>query len=203
MTDFFCRVGGIYAGPWPWSFGWKVTSNQLEANLLTTWTNAWEAAWTDAAHGLQTLYPVGTEITEFKVVTLGPTGRHMTASTNVASLVGTAAGDTLPYLNATLVSLRSGGLQKTNRGRTYLPAMEETNVNGDILIPASQGRTSAAVNAVFSAIKADGSSVFVWPTKLPKSGVSLYTKTVITEMKVSNKPARQSRRVRRITPSYI
>lgn len=203
MADYYAQVIGTFGSNIGWSFGTHITSNQNEATLLTTWTNAWEGAWTNATYGLAKVYPTTTEVTEFSVATLNSTMHEISKSRNVASLAGTAAGDTLPYLNAVVVSLRSNSVQKHGRGRMFLPALEETFVNGDVVIPTALGNISQAVNTVLSAIIADGSTNFVTNKKALKDGTPPYQKTQITKWMVSNKPARQARRTKKIPASYM
>jgi hypothetical protein len=179
-----------------------ITSNQSEAALLTTWNNAWSSAWTDAGHGLDALYPAGTVLEGTSVATLNGTMHEVTKTPGTLNLPGTAVGDTLPYLNATLLSLRSASVQRHARGRIFLPAMEESFVNNDVLIPASVTRVSLAAQAVKAAITADGSTIFVTNKKPLKDGTPAFGKTIITTILVSNKPARQSRRTRKIQPVY-
>jgi hypothetical protein len=202
VTDYYAQVHGHYGGPFPWSFGFHITSSQAESTLATTWNTAWQSAWTDSLHGLETLYPVATAMDSTSVATLSGVMRELTKTSVPAALPGTAAGDTLPYLNSTLISLRSNQLGPHRRGRVYLPAMEETNVNVDILIPAAVTRVSLALNAVKAAIEADGSTFFVTNKLALKDLTPPFQKTVITKFLVSNKPARQSRRARKILAVY-
>lgn len=204
MTDYFAQVYGQYTADIAWSFGLHITSAQAEATLLTTWENAWNAAWNDGTHGLKVLYPTTTEITSYSVATLDGSYNQVTKSRVASTQAGTATGDSLPYLNATLVSLRSASVVRSGRGRFYLPAMEETFVNADVLISTAVTRTSAAVLAVKAAIEADGSTVFVVRKPKPKEvpPVPAGPKYIITSWLVSNKPARQSRRVRKVRPVY-
>jgi hypothetical protein len=206
MTDYYVQMRGQFAGGIPWSTGVHVTSNQSESALATTWRNAVLNFWTDPAHGVQTLYPVTTSLTETTVATLNATMHEVTKTVTGTVAAGTSAADTLPYQEAIVISLRSNNVMKTGRGRMFLPALAEDQVNADALIVAAQTRISTAIRAVWSAINADGSTFFVTPKnpkKPPKNGVPLYTKTVVTTPLVSNKPARQARRVAKVAPSYL
>jgi hypothetical protein len=85
----------------------------------------------------------------------------------------------------------------------YLPAMVETAVNADVLISSAQTRVHSAVNALFAAIRADGSTVFVANKRVLTDGTVPFTKSVILTQLVSNKPARQSKRVRKVAAVYL
>lgn len=206
MTDYFAQVSGQYSATVGFTFGRHITSAQSPSALLTTWANAWTAAWNDGAHGLKVIYPTTTSITGFSVATLN-TIYHQTAKVaSSAALVGTATGDTLPWQEAVLVSLSSSTqIGKHSRGRMYLPALEETFVNGDVIVSTEVTRVSAAVNAVRAAVVADGSTFFSVDMGKPRAvpPIPPGPKYVTDVFKVSNKPARQSRRVRKIRPTYV
>ena len=204
MTDYYAQVYGKYTTDISWSFGLHITSSQAESALLTTWSNAWHAAWTDSGHGLNLLYPTTTGITGYSVATLNGIYEETSKSRATSTDVGTASGDSLPFLNATLVSLRSTSVSRHGRGRFFLPAMVETSVNADVLDSGDAARTSTAVNSVKTAIQADGSTIFVVDKGKPHAipPVPAGPKFVITQWLVSNKPARQSRRVKKVRPVY-
>jgi len=202
MTDFKAEVHGEYAGAHPWSFGMHITSAQSESTFAATWANMWNNVWTNATYGIETLYPTTTQITSTSVATLNATMKEVTKTVTGAVLPGTATGDSLPYLNSTLISLRSNGIQRHQRGRIYLPAMEETFVNIDVLIPAAVSRLVSAMSNVLLTIGADGSTIFVTNRLSLKDLTPPFQKTVITRLLVSDKPARQSRRARKIPAVY-
>lgn len=207
MTDYYCQVHGVFDTGETWSTGLHVTSARVPADMLATWTSAINNAWTNASFGLQTLYPVGTKTTKVSVATLNATMREIAKIEDTSvQHAGTATGDTLPFLNSSLISLRSANIQRKGRGRLYLPAMEETFVNDDVVIQSAVDKMKAAWQAVFAAIQADGSTVFVF-NRQPTSDkhppvIPAYTKEVITTVLASNKPARQSRRTRRKAAVY-
>lgn len=203
MPNYRVSVQGTFTPELTWSFATRVQSASSMASVAATWNNAWSAAWTDATNGLEQFYPTTTNMTATRVATLDGT-MHETQNQVTPNLrPGTATGDTLPYLNSIVVSQRSTFSKRYNRGRFYLPAMEETFVNGNILIPAAQTKIKAAVLSVFNAITAGGNTVFVTSLKPHKDGTGQYQITVIDLWEVSNKPARQARRVKKQVASYV
>lgn len=207
MADYYAQVQGHYASGRRWSFGWHITSNQSPSALMTTWDAAWLAAWTDGTHGLEALYPTGTVLDGYTVATLDSNYNWTSKVIATASLAGTSVADELPELNACVISLRSTSTLRAGRGRNYLPAFAEDQVNGDVIIPTAVTRVSGAVRAVQTAIQADGSTIFVArrgvPHPKPPNPVVLPgPKFVITTILTSNKPARQSRRTRKVRPTY-
>lgn len=203
MSDYYAQVHGNYGQGSRWSFGLHITSNQALASLLTTWANAWGNAWTNGTYGLETIYPTTTEIDQYTVALLDANYRQTQKAVATVAAAGTSTDDTLPFQEAVCISLRTAMIGRHARGRFYLPALAETAVNGDVLTPAVMTRVSSAVKSVQASIIADGSTVFVVhkPTVNPPTVAG--PKYVVTDFLVSNKPARQSRRVRKIRPTYL
>lgn len=204
MPDYYAQVRGHYSAATKWSFGVHISSAQDLATILTTWKTAWEAAWIDGAHGLNVLYPATTGIEQYAMYLLDANYRSTQVAVSPSVKVGTAVGDSLPWQEAILVSLRSIASGPQGRGRMYLPAIVETSVNNNVLDPGDATRISAAVNAVKTAVQADGSSWFVAKRGVPGHVPPILPgpRFFITTAEVSNKPARQSRRVRKIRPVY-
>jgi hypothetical protein len=205
MTDYYCQVHGVFGDGSTWSTGMHVTSNQSESALLTTWSGAITNMWINSAYGIRQYLPIPTVATSVSVATLNATMHEISKSFLAISYPGTAPGDSLPYLNSAVLSLRGTNIQKHGRGRMYLPALEETFVNDDVVVPAATANIKLAIQSVFSAINADGSTVFVTNKKALKSDPTypLYSKTVVSTPFVSNKPARQSRRTRHKAAQYV
>jgi hypothetical protein len=203
MTDFRCSVHGQFNSELTWSFATCLSSGSGIDTVLANWHNAWVVGWTDATNGLAQFYPTSTEMLYTRVAQLDGTMHETQNRINEETHAGIATGDTLPYLNSIVVRQTSGFTKRYNRGRFYLPAMEETFVNGNILISSAQNKISLAVKGVFTSITAGGDQVFVTSRKPHKDGTGQYQKTVITNWTVSNKPARMSRRTKKQVPIYV
>jgi hypothetical protein len=204
MPDFHATVNGTYGNGINWSFGANITSNQTGSGLLATWANAWASAWTAGGSGLDTLYPTTTEITGYRVAQFDPSWAQASAWTQNVAAPGVAVGDSLPYQEAVVVSLRGVTLGAKARGRFYMPALEETFVNNNQIVSTALSRLSGGVNLVKAAVTADGSTFFVYarPKKKPIV-VPAGPKYVVNTFEVSNKPATQKRRTRKIKPTYL
>lgn len=204
--DYYCQVEGTYGGGIDWSFGWRITSNQSSAGLLTTWSNAWSAAWTNATTGLDALYPATTEITGFSVAQLDANYKQVQKVATTATLAGTSTDPQQAFQNALLISLRCyPQIGKHARGRTYLPAPVESAVVNNVVTTNATTRVSDAARAVQLAIQADGSTIFVVELPKPKAvpPVPAGPKYVVTKVEAVDKPARQARRVSKVKPNYI
>lgn len=205
MADYRCTVEGTYGGEISWSFGMNITSAQATAGLATTWSNAWAAAWTDATHGLEVLYPATTEITGYRIALLDANYHETQAELVTAAAPGTATDTQLPYQNSILVSMRAlPQIGRHARGRFYLPAPTENTQSANTWKQSTLDRVAGAVRAVQLAIQADGSTIFVVQKPKPKAvpPVPAGPKYVITKLEVPDKPARQSKRVKKVKPNY-
>lgn len=203
MTDYYMQVHGEYGGTLGWSFGQHITSGASESALCAEWHNAWNTAWTSGAFGMDTLYPTATTINDVTVATLNGTMHEVSKSELALALPGISSSDTLPWQESVVVSWRGLAIQRYGRGRWYLPALAEDQVNGDIVITTAATRIKTAVQSVYTAMTTDGSTFFVVNKKPLKDGTPAFRKTVVTTPLVAQKPARQSRRVRKVPTSYV
>lgn len=203
MTDYYGQVHGLYGGTLGWSFGIHWSSPSSESSCATDWHNAWNGVWTNGTYGIETLYPTGTTVTETSVATLNST-MHETSKTRTAlAIAGTSSADTLPFQEAVVISWRGPNIQRHGRGRMYLPALAEDQVNGDILINAAATRIKSAIDALNSDLTSRSFTFFVTNKKPLKDGTPAFQKTTVTTPLVALKPARQSRRVRKVPTSYV
>lgn len=203
MTDYYVQVLGQYNATLGWSFGQHVTSPASESTIASRWATAWNQAWTSGGFGLQTLYPPGTAITEATAATLNGTLHEVSKTRLPLPLPGISSDDTLPFQESVVISWRGLAIQRYGRGRWYLPATVETVVNADALTTTAANRIKTAVSYVYTQMTTDGSTFFVANKKPLKDGTPPYRHTIVTTPYVALKPARQSRRVRRIPTSYV
>lgn len=207
MPDYRVSVHGQFTPELSWSFGTRMSSASDLPTVLAAWHNAWVLAWNDPTNGLNQFYPTTTSMTYTRAALLNATMHETQNAVNNEVHAGTAPGDTLPYLNSVVVSQRSAFSAKWDRGRFYLPALEETFVNNNVLIPTAGAKIQLTMNSVFNAITAGGNTVFVTSLKPHKGDVppypTQYQKQTIVQWKVSNKPARQSRRVKKQVATYF
>lgn len=203
MPDYYAQVIGEYGSTLGWSFGQHITSASAEATLAAAWHDAWGTAWTSGSFGLRTLYPTSTAIVNVTVATLNATMHEVSKTRLALATAGISSTDSLPLQEAVVVSWRGQAIQRYGRGRWFLPALCEDEVNGDVVIDSAATRIKTAVQSVYTAITTDGSTFFVTNKKALKDGTPPYRKTLVTTPLVALKPARQSKRVRRVPTSYM
>lgn len=202
MTDYYAQVVGIYANGRQWTTARHITSNQADATLLTTWANAWTAAWTDGTHGLQAMYPVGTAISEFTVARLNGQQKQVAKVEVGATLPGTDTANSLPTFNSVVISWRAATIGRHDRGHQSLPAPAEDVVVQDKLTGPTITRVKAAILAVQAAIQADGSTIYVVNPNTLVDGTPPYSKVILTTPLVRDKLGKQSKRYRKELAVY-
>lgn len=203
MADYVAFVRGTLPNGRPWSTERKITSVQSPSALLTTWQNAWTAAWNLAVTGLNVLYDANTKITEFEVGTLDGNMRKVAKTTAAVNLVGTDAGDPISANNSVVIFWESAVTQKYGRGFQHLPPPTEAFVNGLTITATGGADFKAAIQSVQTAVQADGSTFFVAPRYLTESGQPAFTKTVLTTFKVREQLGDTRLRESKVAKTYF
>lgn len=187
MTLFRCSMRGVQPSGRPWSLRWGVVSASSFSTVEGVWATAVTSAWTDATHGLQTLFPAGTTIAQTKteqlaIVTVGAVQklRAVSIAVDPLALVGTSANPSLPEQNAILVSLRTVTPGREGRGRVHLPAPDETLVTAGEMGAAPTTRVSTAMEALRAAMAGAGHVPSLITAELTKVGTPVGTTKAIT-----------------------
>lgn len=203
MADYKVKFSGSLPGGIVWTSSLGVTSAQVPTTLLTTMEAALTDMWTNGTYGLGNQYAPAVTLTDVEVISVDGTFRETSKVIGSLSLAGTS-GDA-PLANDSTMTVRklSPGLARWQRGFLSLPApVEGTLVNGLYTVP-TRDRFGHALEAVRTAINADGSTVYVH-TPAARAGTTYppYTKTVITKMSASTKPGSRRQRTRKVHGSY-
>jgi len=209
MTLYVCVASGVYASGRAWSFRQKFSSAALLATVEADWLAQTASAWTDGTHGLETLYPTTTVFngtaTYQMALTLGPPIKEVASALAQDSFThaGTSANDGLPDQDAVVVSLRTAGTGPNNRGRTFLPAIDETIVAGDIIGNTQATRVTAALTALRAGMAAAGHTQVIWNHLPTRRDPVIQTTKVITSCKTDRVMRTQRRRVRKELHQYV
>lgn len=209
MTLYHCTLSGVFLSGRTWSFGESFTSSAVLATVETDWKNSVSAGWTDATHGLQTLYPtttIGEECRTYQLsVVAGTPGKVIAVgeASDGVSLPGTSANDGLPDQNAVLVSFRGANPGPNNRGRAYLPAVDETIVTGDVLGSTQATRVTTAMTAVRTAMAAAGHVQVVFNHESTLRDPAIGTTKPIVLCKTDRVIRTQRKRVRKEAAVYV
>lgn len=177
MTVYRNTASGVQPSGRTWSMGLHFSSTASLATVQADWLAQFSSFWTNGSHGVETLFPTGTTVTEVKsesltIVTIG--GVDKIRSTGIAfdtvALAGTSSNPSLPDQNAVLVSLRSALPGREGRGRFRLPAPDETLVTTGKLGLTPSTRVTTAAAALRTGMAAGGHVEIILTTKLTKIG---------------------------------
>jgi hypothetical protein len=203
MTDYIATVRGVLPNGRSWSTARHITSNQSESALLTTWDNAWTTQWNLATTGIAVAYTSGTTITEFEVGTLNGTMRKTSKSVSTASLAGSDANSAGAQGTAIVIDWPSAGTLRNQRGRQKLPAPAVDMAVDGVLTSTAATNFKANIDAIATAIRADGSTFFVFPRYATLGGIAAYTKTILVgNVLVRDQLGSQNKRERKVTKTY-
>lgn len=203
MTDYAMKVHGRLESNEPYSWRWFITSNQTPSELVTTMASALSDMWSNATYGVGSQYAPGIRLDSFDIITLDGTYRETAKQSHTLTLVGTSSDNPLSDKSTMVVRKESTGLRRNQRGFTHLPAPVEGVMSGGLYTNPARDRFTTAMRAVLSAITADGSTMFVHTgSTVTKGGVAPYTKTVITDVRCSNKPGTQRNRMNKVVGVY-
>ena len=209
MTLYRCEAHGVFASGRSWSWRQDFTSSAVIATVETDWKNATASLWTDVTHGLETLYPTTTVFNMTRTYQLaviaGTPGKVIAqdVADDDFTHAGTSANDGLPDQNAVLVSLRAAGAGPNKRGRTYLPAIDETIVVGDVINNTPATRVTTAMTALRTAMAAAGHIQVIFNAHSTIRDPAIGTTKPIVLCKTDRVMRTQRRRVRKELALYV
>jgi len=209
MALYRCVAYGVYDSGRRWSFRQNFSSSAALATVQSDWHAQLVSLWTNGSHGLETLYPTTTVLDRSRTyalfLTLGPPikVKASAAAENTETLPGTSANDGLPDQDAVVVSLRTAGVGVNHRGRTFLPAVDETIVVGDILGSTPATRVTTAMTALRSGMAAAGHTQVLFNDKPTVLDPVTATTKPVTLCETDRVQRSQRRRVRKLAAIYI
>jgi len=209
MTLYVCTAGGSFVSGRQWTIRQKFSSSALLATVQSDWAAQIVAAWTNGTYGLQGLYPTTTilqKATTYQMaLTLGPPIKEVAAfaATSAFSHAGVSANDGLPDQDAVLVSLRTAGIGPNNRGRTYLPACDETIVVGDIMANTQATQVTTAMTALRAGMAAAGHVQVIWNHEPTRRDPVIQTTKPVTSCVTDRVIRTQRRRNRKELHQYV
>lgn len=205
---------GVQPSGRSWSSRIHFSSSASLAAVENDWLAQVDSLWLNATHGLNTLYPPGTTIgtvrsAQLTVVPIttpaGVVNKIRTVATRQdnPALVGTAAGAALPDQNCILVNLRTGDPGVLGRGKSRLPAPDETLVTAGELGTTPATRVSTAMQALQTGMAAAGHSMVVVNAKVSKAGLPVGTARTVTFIQTDRVIRTDRGRVRRRVGVFV
>jgi len=203
MTDFKAKFGGALPGGLRWSSELCITSSQTPSALSTTVANALNDMWTNGTYGIGAQYVPAVTLDELVLYTLNGSMKATAKQVTGLAHVGTSGDAAVTDGSTMTIIKRSAGLLRNERGFMSLPVPVEGVLVGGKWTVLARDRFGAALEAVRTAIGADGSTIFVHTgATATHGGVAPYTKTVITKLSASDKPGSREQRVNKQVATY-
>lgn len=214
MTLYRCVVRGVFASGMPWSWRQHFSSSATLATVEADWSSAVQDLYTNGTHGIETIYPTSTEaeLTQTYQLAVVPvtttTGvvdkvLAVAVAQDVQTLPGTSANDGLPDQDALLVSLRTAGVGPNHRGRTRLPAPDETIVVGDVMNSTPATRVSTAMTALRAAMAAAGHTQVLFNDKVTARDPVVATTKPVTLSETDKVIRTVRKRIRKKAAQYV
>jgi len=203
MTDFKVVVRGRQSGGFAYSWAFNVTTNQTASALVSTVNTLLTDFWTNGTYGVGASYHTDMTIDSFDVYTLNGTYKATAKTSFAMTLAGTSSDNPLSDATTLTIKKTSTSVQRNGRGFIALPAPVEGTLTGGFYASTTRTRFQNAAESILTAIAADGSTIFVHTGAVATvGGVAPYTKTVITDVRCSNKPGTQRGRTRKVVGIY-
>lgn len=203
MTNFRCTVSGLIGGTLPWSNRIHVEGATAESTLAVDFAASITALYTTAVNGLENFMSSDVTVTEVLVTTLNATMHQTTGTVEPITVAGTDANPSLPWDTAEIITWRTAQLTHYGHGRWYLPPFAEDQIAAHVIKPATTAKMKLVLDPFFASLGSAGVTPFLYNGRTLKDGTPPYRVTNIINYDISDKPARQRRRVSKITPTRV
>lgn len=198
MSIYKCKISGLYNSALAWSFGFHCESTTAESTVASTLATAFTTFWTTATNGYENYASSVVTVTNAQAATLNPSLRLLTKSDSPLSLAGTAGSAILPIQLSPICSMTGASDTKSDRSRFHLPAPSSSTLNNGKW--ASAFLTSLGIvmqdfwdeMATLSAFQ-----VTSYNRRTNKQGDAPFTKHVLTNFNIPDKPGTARMRARK------
>jgi hypothetical protein len=202
MTIYNCRVRGLYAGAFRWSYGFHIGSTASAATVLSTLHDATNTFWTTATNGYKNLVNADVTVTQVAVYTLNSSLITLAVTTTPLAVTGSNSHDSLPFNISVVMGLRGDSDIKSDRGSLRLPTPSNDAVTGHVLTTGFLASLKLVADPFWVSMRAlSGYQLNIYNRKTNKQGDPPFTAHPINSYVVSNKPGTARERVRKILPT--
>ncbi len=203
MPNYEFKTSGLLGAVFPWSYRFRGSSAASEATLATSFNTAALALWNTTTNGLKNFCSADVTTTKTTVATYDATFHWVTATDVALAVTGIDANASMPWHVAEVVTLRSANRTKWAHGRIYLPPFAEDQVASHVIIPATTAKMKIVFDAFWTAMGTAGVIPLVVNMKALKNGQAAFTTKSFISYDISDKPARQARRVSKVVPTRV
>jgi len=202
MTIYSCRVRGLYAGAYRWSYGIHCNTSTSAASLLSTWHDANNTLWTTATNGYQHLCNADVTVVDVAVYTLNASLVTLDIAHTGLAITGDNANASLPFATSTTVNFYGASDTKSDRGRMKMPTVAESNLVGHVWTTAFLTSMKDILDPFTATLDAvSGFQSGSYNRRVNKQGDPPFTFHPFTAYAVTNKPGTNRNRTKKILPS--
>lgn len=202
MTIYLARASGLYSSESTWSFGYLLNSTEAASSVASTFDGAISTFWNTTTDGYKNLVNADVELVETKIYTMNSSLRTLGKIVTPNSRVGINAHDSLPFQTSVWVAMYGATDTKSDRGGFKLPTPSNDMYVGDIYTSAFQASAKIILDAFFTTMRGlAGYSAIKMNPHTNKQGDPPFTQHIVTNYKVSNKPASNRQRTRKRLPT--
>lgn len=202
MTIYSCRVRGLSAGAYRWSYGMHINASVSAASLLSTWHDANNTLWTTATNGYQHLVNADVTVVDVVVYTLNASLVTLAVNDTALAITGSNSHDSLPFNVSTTVRMIGTSDTKSDRGMFKMPTPSNDAVTGHVFTTAFLTSMKAILDPFFTTLNAvSGFQAGSYNRRTNKQGDPPFTFHPFTTYLVSNKPGQNRNRTKKIIPS--
>lgn len=202
MTIYSCRVRGLAAGAFRWSYGIHCNATVSAASLLSTWHDANNTLWTTATHGYQHLVNADIATVDVVVYTLNASLITLAVTSTPLAITGDNAHDSLPFDVSTTVGFIGASDIKSDKGRMKMPTPANDAVTAHAFTTAFLTSMKDVLDPFFTTLNAvSGFEMGSWNRKVNKQLDPPFTFHPFTNYNVSNKPGQNRNRTKKILPT--
>jgi hypothetical protein len=202
MTNYHLQVHGLFGGTLGWSYGYYAQSSSVASSVNTTHNSAMSTFWNDATNGLKKYYFTDITVATTSVSSMDASWRTTAVASAALAVTGTDANPSLPWDTAVCLSFDSALDNRHGRGRMKLPSPANDTVASHVFTTAFLASIASVMGVYFSTMTS-GLSAYqpvVFNRHALKDGTAPFNTVALTNGTVSDKPATNRNRVRKVIP---
>lgn len=190
MTIYQARIQGLYNSALEWSFGFHFESTSSASSAVSALAAGFTTFWTAATNGYENYASSVVTVTNAQIRTLTSNLLTQTVTDSGLSLAGTAGSAILPIQVAPIVTMFNSGFDdKSHKGRFRCPPPSSSTLNNGEWSSAFLTSLGVDVQALFDEMNTLGSfQVTSYNRYTNKAGEAPFTKHVLTDWNLPNKP---------------
>lgn len=190
MTIMQARIKGLYNSALSWSFGFHFETTSSASAAASALAAGFTTFWTATTNGYENYASSVVTVTDAQIRELNSSLQTLTVTDSSLSLAGTAGSSILPIQVAPVVTMLNPAFDdKSHKGRMRMPPPSASTLNNGEWASAFLTSLAIDVQALFDQMNTLGAfQVTSYNRKVNKHGEAAFTKHVLTNFNLPNKP---------------